>query len=154
MKNDIVEYKKLQRGDDSEFSELVVLFNKEFESSDYVNFTNIKRLLNNPNFTCFVAYRNNRVVGGLTAYELEMYDQEESSMYLYDLAVNKEYQRKGIGSKLVSEIMDYCRSKKIKDLFVQADAVDDHAIQFYKKIGGEQAKTFHFTFNTFEKLVP
>lgn len=150
MENNIVAYKKLQAGDDSEFSELVLLFNKVFQSPNYVNSLNVKRLLNNPNFVCFVAYIDNKIVGGLTAYELEMYDQEGSTMYIYDLAVSEDYQRNGIGSRLVNEIMDYCRAKKIKDMFVQADEVDRHAIQFYKRIGGEQSKTFHFSFKTFD----
>lgn len=151
MKHNVVEYKKLQSGDDSKFSELVLLFNKEFESPtlNYVNSENIRKLLNNPNFVCFVAYIDNKIVGGLTAFELEMYDREGSSMYLYDLAVSKEYQRNGIGSRLVYEIIGFCKSKAIKDLFVQADDVDQHAIEFYKKVGGDPSKVFQFTFNTF-----
>ncbi|MFJ8262494.1 GNAT family N-acetyltransferase [Rummeliibacillus sp. NPDC094406] len=149
MKNNVVEYKKLQSGDDSKFSQLVLLFNKEFESPNlnFVNLKNISNLLINPKFVCIVASIDNKIVGGLTAYELEMYDQEGSSMYIYDLAVGKEYQRNGIGSRLVHEIIDFCKSKGINDLFVQADGVDQHAIEFYKKNGGEQSKTFHFSFN-------
>ncbi|MCG7345977.1 GNAT family N-acetyltransferase [Sporosarcina sp. ACRSL] len=150
MKNNIVEYKKLQVGDDLIFHELVLLFNREFESGDYVNSKNIKHLLNNPHFVCFVASVDNKIVGGLTAYELEMYDQEGSSMYIYDLAVSKEYQRNGIGSMLIHKIIDFCKSKSIRDVFVQVDGDDQHAIQFYKKNGGEQSKTFHFSFHTFD----
>ncbi|MBO0992965.1 GNAT family N-acetyltransferase [Bacillus sp. SD088] len=140
-------YKKLSHGDESDFYELVLLFNEVFETKNSVNKKNIGRLLNNSTFVCFVAYIDQKIVGGITAYELEMYDQEGSSMYIYDLAISKEHQRNGIGSKLVNEIMDYCRSNGIKDMFVQADGVDQHAIQFYKKIGGEQSRTFHFSFN-------
>jgi GNAT superfamily N-acetyltransferase len=69
-----------------------------------VNSDNIGNLLNNP--------------------KLEAYDREGSSMYVYDLAVSRQYRRNGIGSKLVGEIMLYCESKHIKDLFVHADAAD------------------------------
>ncbi len=133
MSHDHVSYKKLHRGNEKDFYDLVLLFNEEFETTNEVNKENIRQLLNNSNFVCFVSYIDKKIVGGLTAYELEMYDQKGSSMYIYDLAVSKEYQRNGIGSRLVNEIMDYCRSKGIKDMFVQADAVDEHAIQFYKK---------------------
>ncbi|MFD0871537.1 GNAT family N-acetyltransferase [Paenibacillus residui] len=144
-----VKYRRLKSGDDSQFSDLVLLFNEEFESPSltYVNTKNIGNLLNNLKFVCIVAQIDNRIIGGLTAYELEMYDREGSSMYIYDLAVNKEYQRKGIGSRLVNEIIMLCKSKNIEDLFVQADGVDQHAISFYKKIGGKQSRTFHFSFN-------
>lgn len=145
----VVEYRKLAIGDESSFSKLVLLFNKEFESPDlnYVNDKNIRSLIAKPDFICFVAFIGDEVVGGLTGYELLMYDQEGSSMYLYDLAVDKNYQRRGIGSNLVGELMDYCRSKDIKDLFVQADVEDQHAVEFYNKIGGDDLETVQFSFH-------
>jgi aminoglycoside 3-N-acetyltransferase I len=90
-----------------------------------VNSDNIGNLLNNP--------------------KLEAYDRERSSMYVYDLAVSRQYRRNGIGSKLVGEIMLDCESKHIKDLFVHADAADRHAVEFYKKVGGEPAAAFRFS---------
>ncbi|GIO27440.1 GNAT family N-acetyltransferase [Ornithinibacillus bavariensis] len=145
----VVEYRKLAIGDESSFSKLVLLFNKEFESPDlnYVNDKNIRSLIAKPDFICFVAFIGDEVVGGLTGYELLMYDQEGSSMYLYDLAVDKNYQRRGIGSNLVGELMDYCRSKDIKELFVQADVEDQHALEFYNKIGGDESETVQFSFH-------
>ena len=125
------------------------MFNKEFESPDLnnVNDKNIRSLIAKPDFICFVAFIGDEVVGGLTGYELLMYDQEGSSMYLYDLAVDKNYQRHGIGSNLVGELMEYCRSKDIKDLFVQADVEDQHAVEFYNKIGGDDSETVQFSFH-------
>lgn len=80
-----VKYRRLKSGDDSQFSDLVLLFNEEFESPSltYVNTKNIGNLLNNLKFVCIVAQIDNRIIGGLTAYELEMYDREGSSMYIY-----------------------------------------------------------------------
>ena len=146
MNNSVVEYTKLKNRDNSKFSELVLLFNVEFESPNpnYVNSENIEKLLKNPNFVCFVATINGRVVGGLTGFELEMYDREGSSMYLYDLAVINECQRKGIGSRLVYKMIEYCKSKSIKELFVQADGIDQHAINFYTKVGENKLKHFIF----------
>lgn len=152
MKDVVVQYTHLQSGDESKFTDLVLLFHKEFESPDptLVNAANIKKLLTNPHFVCIIAQIGDKVVGGLTAYELERYDGEGSSMYLYDLAVCASYQRNGIGSRLVRELMEDCRSKGIRDLFVQADAEDRHALAFYKQIGGAPSETFHFTFSIAE----
>ncbi|WP_282173403.1 GNAT family N-acetyltransferase [Cytobacillus firmus] len=72
---------------------------------NYVNDKNIRSLIAKTDFICFVAFIGDEVVGGLTGYELLMYDQEGSSMYLYDLTVDKNYQRHGIGSNLVGELM-------------------------------------------------
>jgi aminoglycoside 3-N-acetyltransferase I len=147
-----VSYKRLQAGDESLFAELVKLFNVEFENPDvdYVNVENIKSLLTKPDFVCFVALSEAHVVGGLTGYSLKMYAQEGTTMYLYDMAVANNYQRKGIGSKLVSELKTYCAQHGIRDMYVQADVSDDHALAFYKNLGGEPADVVHFTFDTSE----
>jgi len=143
-----VTYKKLQVGDELIFFELVLLFNKEFESpnKDYVNIDNTTDLLRNPFFACIVAIKGDEVIGGLTGYELPMYDQIGSTLYLYDIAVGMNYQRKGIGSSLVRQLVEYCKTKQINDIFVQAEAIDQHAVDFYRKLGGEISSVYHFTF--------
>ncbi|WP_347343035.1 GNAT family N-acetyltransferase [Siminovitchia fortis] len=88
-----------------------------------------------------------KVIGGITAYELMSYDKAGSVMYVYDLAVQNIHQRSGIGSRLVSELLVDCRQKGIKELFVQAEEADAHAVQFYQKLGGESFKTRQFHFN-------
>ena len=143
-----VTYRKLQEGDESIFFDLVLLFNEEFESpnTDFVNHANIAELLSNPLFICIVGIKGNEVIGGLTGYELPMYDRMGSSLYLYDIAVGGNDQRKGIGSRLVKELVEYCKSKQINEIFVQADAIDQHAVEFYKKLGGEISSVYQFTF--------
>lgn len=52
--------------------------------------------------------------------------------YSYDMAVLTAYQRKGIGRKLVEFANEYCRGRGFKEVFVQADKVDDYALDFYR----------------------
>lgn len=75
------------------------------------------------------------------------YDSPGSVMYVYDLAVQNSHQRSGIGGRLMTELFVDCRKKGIKELFVQAEEADGHAVQFYQKLGGESFKTrqFHFS---------
>lgn len=147
MNNKYVIYKKLQSGNEKEFHDLVLLFNEVFETENDVNKENIRCLLNNPSFVYVVAFHQHEVIGGITAYELMLYDNPGSVMYVYDLAVQNSHQRSGIGSKLVAELLADCRQKGIKELFVQAEEADGHAVQFYQKLGGESLKTrqFHFS---------
>lgn len=147
MNNNYVTYKKLQSGNEKDFHDLVLLFNDVFETENDVNKENIRQLLNNPSFVCVVAIHQSKVIGGIIAYELMSYDKLGSVMYVYDVAVLTIYQRSGIGSRLFSEILADCRQKGIKELFVQAEEADAHAVQFYQKLGGESLKTrqFHFS---------
>lgn len=147
MNHKYVTYKKLYSGDEKGFYDLVLLFNDVFELENNVNEENIKQLLNNPNFVCLVALYYHEVIGGITAYELMSYDSPGSVMYVYDLAVQNRHQRSGIGRGLVSELFAECREKGMKELFVQTEEADDHAVQFYQKLGGESFKTRQFHFN-------
>lgn len=149
MKKDSVEYKKLLPGDESMFGDLVRLFNVEFEADEpnFVNHDHLIELLKSPNFVCFVAHNETLIMGGLTGYELKSYDKEGSTMYLYDLAVGNAFQRRGIATKLVLELVSYCKDHGIRDMFVQADVIDEHAIEFYKKLGGEISEVVHFSFD-------
>src|SRR5690625_4526710 len=122
-------YKKLQPGNEKDFHDLVLLINNVFTTENSVNKVNIKRLLNDPGFECIVAIYQEEVIGGITAYELLSYDQAESMMYLYDLAVQTTHQRIGIGSRLVAELLADCRKRGINELFVQTEEADVHAVQ-------------------------
>ncbi|ELR69003.1 hypothetical protein C900_05561 [Fulvivirga imtechensis AK7] len=92
-----------------------------------------------------IRYEGN-VVGGLTAYELPMYQFEGSEMFIYDIAIKQEFQRRGLGKKLLRQLEVYCRSKGIRQVFVDASAEDIHAVDFYRTSGGEGEEVVQFTF--------
>ena len=84
-----------------------MLFHKAFDTSDSheVNIGNIKHLLSKSDFVCIVALVGEKIIGGLTGYELA----------------------------------------GIKEIFVQADKADQHAVNFYSKLGGEALEALQFT---------
>jgi len=55
----------------------------------------LSSLLSKRHFVSLVALSGSVVVGGLVAYMLEKYEQERSEVYLYDLAVDKEFLMEG-----------------------------------------------------------
>jgi aminoglycoside 3-N-acetyltransferase I len=150
MENHGIVYRKLGIVDESAFDGLVRLFNQEFEMPDLesVNSQNIKFLLESPHFVCIVALNGDEIVGGITGYELLMYDRPGSAMYLYDLAVAEKNRRQGIGSRLIQELRDYCRHQGIREIFVQADISDRHALAFYKSLGGKPTEVIQYSFES------
>lgn len=149
MEDQNIVYCKLGTGDEAAFAGLVRLFNREFESSDpeYVNRHNIEILLARPDFVCIIACDGDEIVGGVTAYELRMYDRPGSVMYLYDLAVAEKCRRRGIGSELVQKLQEYCHRMGIRELFVQADTSDAHALAFYDSLGGRPSGVVQYSFD-------
>ncbi len=99
----------------------------------------------------FVALSNGAVVGGLTSYILAPYYSEKPLAYIYDLAVLTSYQRKGLGKMLIANITDHCQKQRFEGIFVQAELVDEHAIDFYRSTGGIEEQIAYFYYDLNEK---
>lgn len=94
--------------------------------------THLKSLLNKETFFAVTAKTEHKIIAGLTVYVLDQYYSEKPLAYIYDLAVSVEYQRKGVGRKLIEFTNEYCKENGFEEVFVQADKVDDYAIDFYR----------------------
>jgi aminoglycoside 3-N-acetyltransferase I len=106
----------------------------------------VDRLLARTDFWAFVALVGNEVVGGLTAHALPMTRAERSEMFIYDVAVRPDFQRQGVGRRLMAEVRRAARDGGIDDVFVAADEDDAHALDFYRSLGGSPAASAIFTF--------
>jgi aminoglycoside 3-N-acetyltransferase I len=143
-----VEVKKLTRDDLEPFIELIHLFRDVLETDRITKAQpeHLQRLLARPDFVVFVARFANQVVGGLTAYVLPQYHTERPVVYLYDIAVGVPHQGQGIGTELLTQLMQYGRSLGVEELFVQADQEDTQAIHFYRAKGGFPLQVIQFTY--------
>ena len=84
-----------------------------------------------------VALVSGKVVGGLTAYQLEKNEQERREIYIYDLAVLVSHRRQGIATSLISKVRKVALTRGVWVVFVQADTgiEDKPAIALYSKLG-------------------
>lgn len=139
---------RLGFSDSDKFSELVDVYEEVFEMENFkkppVNY--LEKLLAYESVLIFAATDKDKVIGGLTAYVLPSPYFQSAEVYVYDLAVKTEYQRRGIGTKLMQAIKDYCGNLGMKEVFLQADYIDQHAVDFYTKIGGVREDVIHFSF--------
>jgi ribosomal protein S18 acetylase RimI-like enzyme len=144
----IIEYKKLESGDLDRLSELIKLYEEVFEMEDFTlpAAQYLQSLLERETVIFYVAMIDNNVVGGLTAHVLPSTYFPSSEVYIYDLAVETEFQRKGIGRQLINSLKEYCASLGLKEVFVQADLEDRHAIDFYRATGGIAESVVHFSY--------
>lgn len=143
-----VEINRLEPGDIDQFKELILLFENVFEMEGFNMPTQsyLQHLLGKDSFLVFVAILDGMVVGGLTSYTLPQYYSPLPQVYIYDLAVKTEFQRNGIGKKLISGITDYCKKIGIEEVFVQAHEEDGHAVRFYHSTGATAEKVVHFSY--------
>jgi aminoglycoside 3-N-acetyltransferase I len=113
----------------------------------------LQRLLSTPFFICFAVVSNETVAGGLTAYELPMYQGAYSECFIYDIGIIPAFQRMGIGMQLIDTLKDHCHAHNIRTIFVPAHEHDTYALDFYRATGAaeERVVQFHYSVHISDK---
>ncbi len=149
-----IEIKKLSTQDISNFVDLLNIFEQVFEMDNFnkPDEKHLKSLLNKPDFFTLVAKHDSKVIGGLTVYILHRYYSTKPIAYIYDLGVLAEYQRKGIGQKLITYLTEYCKENGFEEAYVEAETDDTQAVNFYRTTDfSNELQATHFTYS-FEKV--
>jgi aminoglycoside 3-N-acetyltransferase I len=108
----------------------------------------VAALLSRKEFWAISATAGSVVVGGLTAHALPMTRSRSTELFIYDLAVSSERQRRGIGRALVAELLSLARSAGTDTVFVPAENEDTHALAFYSAVGGVPSPVTFFTLSS------
>lgn len=94
------------------------------------------KIINNSNMVLYVVLINNVIVGymscGNPVRKYANYEQELSLLYLV-----KEYQKKGIGSKLFNLAYDKIKESGYHNFLVSCNKYNNGAREFYEKMGGK-----------------
>ncbi|MFC7523034.1 GNAT family N-acetyltransferase [Parapedobacter sp. GCM10030251] len=149
MKSEIqgIEIQVVKSDDLETLNQLISVFEEVFEMENFKRPStgHLMTLLRKETFFAVVAKAGNQVVGGLTVYILDQYYSERPLAYIYDLAVLTAYQRKGIGRNLIEFTTEYGKQRGFEEVFVQADKVDEYAVQFYRSTRAtEEEQVIHF----------
>lgn len=134
-----IEIKKLDSSDVHLAEELILMFgfsegsrHQIYSSTEYV-----RKMLAKDDFHVIVALENDKLVGGLTAYEMMMFKRETTEMFLYEIEVAEDFQRKGIGKALIEFLKKICEEKGIVEIFVGTEDDNFAARKLYSSTGGE-----------------
>lgn len=100
-------------------------------------------LLGSAGFIAVVALLDGCVVGGLTAYVLQKFEQASSEVYIYDLGVDESFRRQSVATGLINTLRAVAADRGASMIFVQAHRSDHPAIALYSKLGiGEDVLHF------------
>ena len=108
----------------------------------------VVNLLAEASFWALAALADDEVVAGITAHVLPMTRTQSREIFIYDIAVRDDRQRRGIGRQLVTHLLDQAAAEGIAVAFVAAENVDEHALAFYRALGGSAVPA---TFYSFER---
>lgn len=103
----------------------------------------LESLLRDETFIPLVAVTDGRVAAGLVAYVLKKFEQERSEIYIYDLAVDEKYRRRGIATGLINKLREIARDTGAWVIYVQADPPDEGAVKLYESLGTRE-DVLHF----------
>lgn len=140
--------RRLKSGDEALAVELFQLVAQVFdEAAERVTEDYARQLLARPDFWALAAFDGEALIGGLTAHALPMTRNMQTELFIYDIAVQPAQQRRGVGRQLIESLLSASRAQGIRVAFVPADNEDEHALDFYRAVGGEEAAVTIFTFD-------
>jgi ribosomal protein S18 acetylase RimI-like enzyme len=109
-------------------------FLKEELKSEEVNEKELKK----ENF--YVAVIENKV-RGFVAFSKKLEDEWYGKyVYLYEIAITRTFQRKGIGKKLFEVVLNYANKKRL-NIKIDTNVKNKKIITFYKKLGFKPLST-------------
>jgi ribosomal protein S18 acetylase RimI-like enzyme len=92
------------------------------------------RFLVTPGHHLLIAYEDGNPAGFVSGVELTHPDKG-IEMFLYELAVDESFQRRGIGKALVDALRAIARSRACYDMWVLTDADNEAALATYRTAG-------------------
>lgn len=104
------------------------------------------QLLQEANFWFYGAFDNGSPVGGLTAHVVPITSEDGYELFIYDIAVQASHQRLGIGMGLMRTVLEAGKESGMSSAFVPADNNDQHALDFYRAVGGQAQSVTFFNF--------
>lgn len=110
-----------------EFEEMYNIHASEFLAFDQMTKESFLDELQQKNRIYFVAKDNDKIIGYIGLYE---YDDDLS---IIGIALIKEYQNRGIGTRLLKKAKEVARKMSKKSISLEVDVLNTSAISFYNK---------------------
>lgn len=146
--NEPMHIKELGVSDVQAMRKMLGLFGKAFDDlpayvGNQPDDAYLADLLARDTFVAIGAFVGGVLVGGLAADVLPKFEQKRAELYIYDLAVEESWRRKGIATAMIEQLKRFAVSRRIYIIFVQADHGDEAAIRLYTKLG-QREDVMHF----------
>ena len=88
------------------------------------------------------AYHAALPVGFLIAHRFPRIDRDEYQIYLYEIGVDEQFQRQGIGTRMIELLKELCRKERvvIKEIWVGTEDDNIPARELYRATGAEEER--------------
>lgn len=94
-----------------------------------------RRYLSEDRNVFFMAYKDGLPIGFLRGSTLLQLKTRRKQMFFYEIGVDKNFRRQGIGKRLVEKLIEYCRTRDYEEIFVLTSPTNQAAIKLYISTG-------------------
>lgn len=140
-----IQIHRLAEQDAGSAAAVTQLMARVFEHGEGSSIECMQSLLRDERFWLFGAFADDQPVGGLGAHVLPLTSQHGAELFIYDIAVNPGFQRRGIGRQLRQAALGPAAEVGLMATFVPAESNDALALAFYRSIGGAKQPVSMFT---------
>jgi ribosomal protein S18 acetylase RimI-like enzyme len=93
------------------------------------------RFLSRPDNVLIVATIGGVPVGFLLAYLLDRADRDQQMMFLYEIGVAESHRRRGIGTRMITELKALCWAQNVMKMWVPTGRSNVAATRLYASTG-------------------
>ena len=102
----------------------------------------LRMIVEDKNCAIVVAKDGEKIVGIATLYILQKIGTR--SAYIEDVVVDSNYRGKGLGEKLVREVIEIARAQNVRKLYLTSRQIHTAAHSLYRKVGFKVKETTVF----------
>ena len=128
----MMEYRRLTAADFS----MALNMNRDFRES-FAKEESLRAFLGDPDCWLFAAVQENRVIGFAYGYALQRLNTQRKMLYIHEVGVLDDWQRQGIGTRLMEELLKACEAEHICKMFLTCYQNNAGANALYRKAGGK-----------------
>lgn len=132
---------KLKKEDISSYKELI---DNVFDGSNPIEEYN-KYDENNDVYEIIVAKKDDRVVGSITMYKINLFTYSfQPALEVFNVAVHIDYRGEGIAKKIFAYIFEYAKKEGFKQIFLTCLETAHGAHKLYESIGFVKAPSVKY----------
>lgn len=120
------------------------LIDEAFDDSNELDFYD-KYDESNTNYEIIVAKLNNKIIGSITIYKLELFTFSfQPAIEIFNVAVLKEYRGKHVAKKIFEYIIEYAKNNGYKSIHLTCLDTATSAHKLYESVGMKRASSVKY----------
>lgn len=126
-----MEYRRLTIGDLA----MVMAMNRDFREG-FAEESGLRAFLCDPDCWLFAAVEDGRIIGFAYGYALQRLNTQRKMLYIHEVGVLEDCQRRGIGTRLMEKLREACEKENLCKMFLICYQNNDGGNALYRKAGG------------------